>query len=502
MAHTSKMKIKTKLIIGFGLMLILVVSTSLVSLIAMNTLVKKLDQTLDLDSRVAEIASAAFSSAMGIGQYEREIILNVRDRAFREGSTSLMWEAEIAAMNNRMEILEVMLKKMNRPDELDFINETKEYLEKNTKGFRQLITQINNGKIRTIEDAGEAFKPYRTDGQSMELILRGITTRAIRNMQASRESVANVTRLSQISVGGGALLSVILGIVISLMLAAGIRAPLNELVNDLQDVNTKLISTNHELEMAQTTAARDMNIAVNVQQSLLQKAPPRSDEWDIAFEFRPKSGVSGDFYEFYTDKDRIIGAGIFDVSGHGISSGLITMLAKSIINRNFITFLNEPLNKVLKRINTELIHELGTVDNYLTGILLRFTDENFEYVNAGHTELVLKRGGFEAKIIQPKDEDIKGYFLGVPEMGSQFRSLNFKTAPNDCFLLYSDCVIETVNPQGETFGMERLLSLLNSFKSEVAVSTLVATIVNELYLFSGSKQLNDDLTLIALKKLR
>jgi serine phosphatase RsbU (regulator of sigma subunit)/CHASE3 domain sensor protein len=496
----SKMKIKTKLIVGFGLMLMLLVITSAISLVSMNSLVKKLEHTLDEDARLTEISSGAFASAMSIGQYEREMILNIKEKSFKDGSIRSSWDGEVLVLTSRLDILEVMVKKMNRSGELNFLNEAREFLQKNVKGFRDLLSHVDSGKIRTIEDAQEAFKQYRNDGLSLELVINSMTTRAIRDMQSARESVDNMMRWSRISIIGGAFLSVLLGIVISLLVASGIRGPLNEIVNSLKDSNLQLSSANNALEQAHLAAARDMKIAVNVQQSMLQKNPPKNGEWDIAFDFKPKSGVSGDFYEFYMHNDTLIGAGIFDVSGHGISSGLITMLAKSIINRNFMAYRDEPLNKVLKRINTELIHEFGGVDNYLTGILLRFSGDSCEYVNAGHTELLFKRIDSEVKIIQPKDEDMKGYFLGVAEMGSQFRALTYTTVKGDTFLLYSDCIIETLNPRGESFGITRLLSLFNSFNGDVTAAVIVETIMKELFNFSETAELKDDLTLIALKK--
>jgi hypothetical protein len=462
----QKIKIKTKLIIGFSLMFCLVILTSAVSLISMNSLAKELEKTLDWDSCLAELASAAHASSMTISQFEKDIISNIKDRTARKGSANLSWDAEVSAMTGRFDVLEDLLNRMNRPEEIIFLEEARTYMDRRARGFRNVIHKIDTGEIRNADDAYEAFKPSRNDGIAMELNIREMMTRSIKNLQLARGSVNNVKRWSRITVSISGLLAVILGLAISFMVAAGIRAPLNELINNLKDANSRLATSHRELEAVHNAAERDMKIAINVQQSLLQTNPPHSNEWDIAFGFKPKSGVSGDFYEFYTDNDRIIGTGIFDVSGHGISSGLIAMLAKSIINRNFLNFQDVPMYKVLEKINSELIRELGSIDNYLTGILLRFSGDNVEYVNAGHTELLLKRGDAGVKIIQTKGDDIKGSFLGVPAMGSQFRSLNFKTVRND-----------------------------------TSSSRIVSSIMEELHLFSKAKDLKDDLTLIALKRL-
>ena len=100
-------------------------------------------------------------------------------------------------------------------------------------------------------------------------------------------------------------------------------------------INENLIATNAELENARSIADRDMKMAINVQRSLFPNKPINT-EWDIAIMFKPMSGVSGDFYDFYEARGGgLNGVGLFDVSGHGIASGLITMLAKTIIGRQF-----------------------------------------------------------------------------------------------------------------------------------------------------------------------
>ena len=58
---------------------------------------------------------------------------------------------------------------------------------------------------------------------------------------------------------------------------------------------------------------------------------PALKNYEIAYYNKAMAGVSGDFYDFYYNNTSLEGFGIFDVSGHGLASGLVTMLAKNII---------------------------------------------------------------------------------------------------------------------------------------------------------------------------
>ncbi|HPL15551.1 MAG TPA: hypothetical protein PL180_02555 [Spirochaetota bacterium] len=141
----------------------------------------------------------------------------------------------------------------------------------------------------------------------------------------------------------------------------------------LAQANLELTAANGKLLAAQEVAQRDLNMAVNVQRTFLPSEAPVSDEWELSYFLHPMAGVSGDFYDFYVLDGRLAGVGIFDVSGHGIASALVTMIAKSIIFRNFKKRTGPGLGGVFDRSNHELYHEIGMSGFYLTGILLRLS---------------------------------------------------------------------------------------------------------------------------------
>ena len=271
---------------------------------------------------------------------------------------------------------------------------------------------------------------------------------------------------------------------------------------DLEKTNDSLVATNRSLEDARRIMDLDMKMAVNVQLSFFLKRPLQSDEWDVSFAFMPMSGVAGDMYDFYTDHSgKLTGASLMDVSGHGIASGLITMIAKSAIFRNFNKNPDLGLNRLMEVINDDLISELNNVDNYLTGILIRFKDNIVEYVNAGHPELLMKRAGTgRVDVVAPDDgRSYKGYFLGLEAMKMPFRQINFPMRKDDVILFFSDCLNESTNEAGEEYGIERVMDCFN--KSSGSAGEVVNAMVNGLIDFTGSSKFNDDLTIIAIRRL-
>ncbi len=275
---------------------------------------------------------------------------------------------------------------------------------------------------------------------------------------------------------------------------------LNAAIEEVEAINENLTETNDQLLTAQRIARMDMDMAVNVQKNFLPSLPPHSRGWDTAFYYRAMAHVSGDFYDFYTDGEDLKGAGIFDVSGHGIASGLVTMIAKSIIFREFSDGKTKDLGKIMMDINEGLVLEIGSVDNFLTGVLLRLKGKQVEYVSAGHPEILVKT---KDNVYTPRpagDKPFGGALLGMSTLMGPYYSINFTIEKGDCLFLYTDCILENKTRKDEPYGRTRLLNSLAKARDGTA-QEILDDVLRDFFAFSDSKELSDDLTVITLKYL-
>ncbi|TFH42306.1 MAG: hypothetical protein E4G96_03725 [Chrysiogenales bacterium] len=283
------------------------------------------------------------------------------------------------------------------------------------------------------------------------------------------------------------------------------NAEIEAAMEEMGAINERLKLTNRELEDVHNELHRDMNMAAHLQSSLLPKRPPESDIYDIALAFLPKSGVSGDFYDFYIDGGSLIGAGIFDVSGHGVSSGLLTLMAKSTIAATFIEMKRESLGRVAGAINDRLIAQIKDVDNYLTGILLRFEGDKIDYINCAHPDIICKKADIKktGKILDKSGQRLGGPFLGIEHGISReetsFQEISLKIMKDDCLLLYTDSLSESINPEEETYGEARIIKSLQK-DPESSAQTILNHIVTELYSFLAGRDIHDDLTIMMIRK--
>jgi serine phosphatase RsbU (regulator of sigma subunit) len=209
-------------------------------------------------------------------------------------------------------------------------------------------------------------------------------------------------------------------------------------------------------------------------------------------------GVSGDLYDFYKNGEKLDGLGIFDVSGHGISSGLVTMLVKNIIHQEFYKQQELELWEIVNNINDRVIEEKGDIQNYLTGILIRLYENKFELVDAGHPAPILyKKKTGECSFIELSKKSVG--VIGIADFPVFYESIFYDFEDGDELILYSDGVIDIKNDKDEYFGKERLLDAVK-VNIEKSAAEQVGFIANNIYSFCASREQTDDITIIVLKK--
>ena len=242
----------------------------------------------------------------------------------------------------------------------------------------------------------------------------------------------------------------------------------------------------------------EIKMAAVIQQSFFRQEVDDIKKYEVAYFSRPMVGVSGDLYDFYKTGEKLDGLGIFDVSGHGISSGLVTMLVKNIIHQEFYNQQDSELWEILNKINDRVIEEKGEIQNYLTGILVRLYENQFELVDAGHPAPILykkKTGQCEYIDLGKKSVGVIG-IAGFPVF---YESNFYDFEDGDELILFSDGVIDIKNENEEYFGKERLLEAAK-INIDKPAAEQVSFIANSIYSFCANREQNDDLTIIVLKK--
>jgi sigma-B regulation protein RsbU (phosphoserine phosphatase) len=244
--------------------------------------------------------------------------------------------------------------------------------------------------------------------------------------------------------------------------------------------------------MRQREAESELKLARTVVESLLPRAFPLIEGFDIAGATIPMRDIGGDYYDFLdslTDRLAVI---IADVSGKGLAAALIMVSFRAYIQA---TIINEfAMRVVMARVN-RLIYQTTLGDRYITTFygLIDPEHKRLLYINAGHNPPLLLHADGSSELL--KDG---GLPLGVFENSRYSESVvNFR--PGDILVLYTDGVTEAWNRKEETFGIERLERVVRQASDRRAheICQAVTTAVREHSAEADGPQ--DDLTVSIIK---
>ncbi|WP_255556474.1 PAS domain S-box protein [Methylococcus sp. Mc7] len=243
----------------------------------------------------------------------------------------------------------------------------------------------------------------------------------------------------------------------------------------------------------------ELEIAKQIQLSLLPEAPLHLATAEIAGLCVPATHVGGDYFDYFHRGD-LVDLVIADVSGHSVGAALIMAEARSVLRAEARRTLAESASgegvaPILGGINDMLHEDLSGADLFITMFYVRYDCRmrRLSYANAGHNFALLLRNGEESCI--PLDAD--GLVLGVRK-GVSFEEKTEDLKAGDWLLLYTDGVIEAQNGEGEFFGIARLCHQFSTRRS-LAPEAMVAGLLAELRAFAGKNPLRDDVSMVALR---
>ncbi len=259
-----------------------------------------------------------------------------------------------------------------------------------------------------------------------------------------------------------------------------------------------------EEEIAAKTAAiqEDLAMAREFQQALLPQDYPRvpSDQLELHFHpvYRPTLTVGGDFFDLLELSDHRAGVFIADVMGHGARSALVTAILRTLVHNlasqaddpaDFLQHLNRDYHGVIRQTNQSV---------FVSGLLLVADTQlaNVAYASAGHPAPLRanrRTGTVELMIERLKHNPALGLF---PD--STYSLFTGPLRSDDVFLFFTDGVTEASNPDGEEFGRERLMRVLQDNLSR-DLAGLSQAIVAAVHQFTSTASLTDDFCLVALE---
>lgn len=289
----------------------------------------------------------------------------------------------------------------------------------------------------------------------------------------------------------------------------GTLALLKELAEGFNKEMTKIVSTfanqagisieNFRLmeEALQNERYKEeLKIAKMVQKSLLPDVLEKDDDFDIAAFSESADEVGGDYYDTLRTNPNEVSLIIADVSGKGTTAAFHMSQMKGIFH-SLAQDCIEP-DTFMKRANQALVYclERGSFIS-ATFFVINTQEKKVRYSRAGHCP-VLYYHAAQDSVEYLRDKGIALGMVRNKSYGNFIQANEFEYRSGDIMVLYTDGITEAKDKKGEEFGYDRLTQVLVEVK-DLSPKLIQEHMINKLYEFSGTRNINDDYTTMIVK---
>jgi serine phosphatase RsbU (regulator of sigma subunit) len=292
----------------------------------------------------------------------------------------------------------------------------------------------------------------------------------------------------------GAALAVLRGVINNL------RATDRMTIDQLQVKNVELQQAYADLKAAQAELVeqerfkRELEIAAEVQRNILPTHLPSIPGFEFAAYARPAREVGGDYYDLLQLNDDHFGLVMADVSGKSVHAALYMAVTRAL-------FLAVATEHASPRDTAFHVHDLlmtssdsGLFVTAFYGVVKRQTGE-MRYVRAGHDRPIhFQRQSGQLGLLQAR-----GRFLGCIE-GLVLSEATLQFSPGDGLVCYSDGVTDALAPDGNNYGLDRLMAVV-ARAGDQSAGALARAIIADVDAFRAGITQPDDLTLLVMKML-
>ena len=241
----------------------------------------------------------------------------------------------------------------------------------------------------------------------------------------------------------------------------------------------------------------DYESARKVQSVMIPGRVPEPRHANLAYIWKPMTLVGGDIISFPRNPSKRLLFYLGDVCGHGVAAAFFTVLVKYLTAHRAETYADNP-ESFLNQVNVEITPRLN--GGFITGLAGHFGarqgdgSRRLVISHAGHRQVVVyrKRTGTSEVIQLPG-----GTVMGIPGgNASQVEAIDMEIG--DRFYAFTDGIIEASAPDGEEYGLTRLLDCFDEESNQPIKSTL-DTVYAKVAAFTERPDQQDDITMVGIE---
>lgn len=262
----------------------------------------------------------------------------------------------------------------------------------------------------------------------------------------------------------------------------------NQMIKNIKLYQDKLLSSEREKS--------ELELASRIQTCLLPAIPER-EFYEVTATMIPAAEVGGDYYDLIGEANGRVWFGIGDVSGHGLTSGLIMMMAQTAFNTILLNEPNISSDKLIAQVNKVMYQNIKQrlgEDHFMTLSFMVANPDGTVRFSGAHLDVLVYR--HETKKVERVTTS--GVWLGlIPDIEAGTVEKEFKLNHNDLMFLYTDGLIECTNKSNEQYDMDRLCKKLEEV-GDKPIKQIEEDIISDVFAFLNEQK--DDITFVIAKK--
>ncbi|WP_341739531.1 SpoIIE family protein phosphatase [Microcoleus sp. CAWBG640] len=266
----------------------------------------------------------------------------------------------------------------------------------------------------------------------------------------------------------------------------------------LAEANQEISSLNELLKQDNLRMSAELDIVKQLQQMVLPKQSELEaiEGLEIAGFMEPADEVGGDYYDVLQQDDRVK-ISIGDVTGHGLESGVLMIMAQTAVRTlqkmnetdpvKFLDVINQTLYDNLQRMDSQKNMSLAILD-YAGGVLK---------LSGQHEETIVVRADGTLECIDTMD---LGFPIGlVEEIGDFITQIEVQLNPEDVVVLYTDGIPEARDINKSLYGLKRLWQVVVENR-HLSAAEIREAVIDDVRQYIGVQKVFDDITLVVMKQ--
>jgi sigma-B regulation protein RsbU (phosphoserine phosphatase) len=258
----------------------------------------------------------------------------------------------------------------------------------------------------------------------------------------------------------------------------------------------RLIARQFEIEQGLSSAS-------HIQRSLLPSVRPQAETFSFAWQFLPCETVGGDLFNLVNLSEDTLMAYLIDVSGHGVSSAMVTVsvyqslaahtgrLVKRLLDQPPYFLIPSPA-EVLTGLDREYPYERFEKFFTIVYLLLEPATGKVRYCNGGHPLPIVVRADGTLELLREG-----GTLIGMGGL-VPYEEGEIQMLPGDRLYIYSDGVTEYFSEAGDLFGEQRLFDFL-LIDRNLSVDRVIENLMASLREFGGGRAPDDDVSILGIE---